>query len=174
MWETKYALVIPKNLGLGLNSRPCSESYFLSRCPQSVDLVNFRRRKITLKVKILLFSTFNAKTTRRPEIFTFNSTFSLTLFLGFYFWKTQDIRKNSKILLTTILLLLSFFFATYNYSLTRGRMGGCRVPWTTGSEPFQSPVVSMQIFCINKIFTNHQSLYDATSTESDRSMESKF
>ena len=27
---TKYAAAIPKNLGLGLNFRPCSEGYFLS------------------------------------------------------------------------------------------------------------------------------------------------
>ena len=30
---TKYALAIPKNLGLGLNFRPCSERYFLSGRP---------------------------------------------------------------------------------------------------------------------------------------------
>ena len=31
--ETKYASVVPKNLGLGLNFRPCSEGYFLSGRP---------------------------------------------------------------------------------------------------------------------------------------------
>ena len=36
MWQTKYAAAIPKNLGLGLNFRPCSEGFFLSGCPQSV------------------------------------------------------------------------------------------------------------------------------------------
>ena len=36
MWQTKYAAAIPKNLGLGLNFRPCSEGYFLSGRPLSV------------------------------------------------------------------------------------------------------------------------------------------
>ena len=30
MWQTKYASAVPKNLGLGLNFRPCSKGYFLS------------------------------------------------------------------------------------------------------------------------------------------------
>ena len=33
MWQTKYPLAIPKNLGLGLNCRPRSEGYFLSERP---------------------------------------------------------------------------------------------------------------------------------------------
>ena len=36
MWQTKYASAVPKNLGLGLNFRPCSEGYFLSGRPYSV------------------------------------------------------------------------------------------------------------------------------------------
>ena len=36
MWQTKYASAVPKNLGLGLNFRPCSEGYFLSGYLQSV------------------------------------------------------------------------------------------------------------------------------------------
>ena len=36
MWQTKYAAAIPKNLGLGLKFRPCSEGFFLSGRPQSV------------------------------------------------------------------------------------------------------------------------------------------
>ena len=32
MWQTKYASPIPKNLGLGLNFRPCSEGYFPVVC----------------------------------------------------------------------------------------------------------------------------------------------
>ena len=36
MWQTKYASAVPKNLGLRLNFRPCSEGYFLSGRPQSV------------------------------------------------------------------------------------------------------------------------------------------
>jgi hypothetical protein len=30
---TKYASAVPKNLGLGLNFRPCSEGYFFSGRP---------------------------------------------------------------------------------------------------------------------------------------------
>ena len=37
MWQTKYALAVPKNLGVGVNFRPCSEGYFLSGRPQSVN-----------------------------------------------------------------------------------------------------------------------------------------
>ena len=29
MWQTKYATTIPKNLGVGVNFRQCSEGYFL-------------------------------------------------------------------------------------------------------------------------------------------------
>ena len=36
MWQTKYAAAIPKNLGVGVDFRPCSEGYFLSGRPQSV------------------------------------------------------------------------------------------------------------------------------------------
>ena len=37
MWQTKYASATPKHLGLGVNSRPCSEDYFLSERPQYVE-----------------------------------------------------------------------------------------------------------------------------------------
>ena len=33
MWQTKYASAEPKNLGVGVNFRPCSEGYFLSGRP---------------------------------------------------------------------------------------------------------------------------------------------
>jgi hypothetical protein len=36
MWQTKYASAAPKNLGWGLNFRPCSEGDFLTGSPQSV------------------------------------------------------------------------------------------------------------------------------------------
>ena len=36
MWQTKYALAVPKKLGLGLNFRTCSEDYFFSGHPQSM------------------------------------------------------------------------------------------------------------------------------------------
>jgi hypothetical protein len=33
MWQKKYASAVTKNLGLGLNFRPCSEGCFLSERP---------------------------------------------------------------------------------------------------------------------------------------------
>ena len=36
MWQTKPASAVLKNLGLGLNFRPCGERYFLSGRPQFV------------------------------------------------------------------------------------------------------------------------------------------
>ena len=33
MWQTKYALAVPINLGLGFDFRPCSEGYFLTGHP---------------------------------------------------------------------------------------------------------------------------------------------
>ena len=30
MWQTKYASVVPKNLGVGVDFRPCSEGDFLT------------------------------------------------------------------------------------------------------------------------------------------------
>ena len=30
MWQTKYALAVPKNLGVGIDFRPCSEGDFLT------------------------------------------------------------------------------------------------------------------------------------------------
>jgi hypothetical protein len=36
MWQTKYALVVLENLGVGVNFRPCSEGSFLSGHPWSV------------------------------------------------------------------------------------------------------------------------------------------
>ena len=33
MWQTKYASAVPKNLGLGVDFRPCSEGDFLSGRP---------------------------------------------------------------------------------------------------------------------------------------------
>ena len=38
MWQTKYAAAIPKNLGVGVNFRLCSEGDFLSGRPQSVGI----------------------------------------------------------------------------------------------------------------------------------------
>ena len=72
--------------------------------------------------------------------------------------------ENSKISLTTILLLLSFFFATYNYSLTRGRMGGWRVPWTSQRSKNRFKASLLLQFCksfardihINRVFQTIQ------------------
>ena len=53
MWQTKYASAVPKNLGLGLNFRSCSEDYFLSGHPWSVgrnnDLINSFWNLLTFK-----------------------------------------------------------------------------------------------------------------------------
>ena len=38
MWQTKYASAGPKNLGVGVNFRACSEGFFLAGRPQSVIL----------------------------------------------------------------------------------------------------------------------------------------
>ena len=40
MEQTKYASVVPKNLGLGLNFWQCSEGYFISGRPESVIVSN--------------------------------------------------------------------------------------------------------------------------------------
>ena len=50
MWQTKYASAVPKNLGVEVNFRPCSEGYFLSRHPQSVLLrITFESYKVQLR-----------------------------------------------------------------------------------------------------------------------------
>ena len=33
MWQTKYASAVPKNLGAGVDFRPCSEGDFLTGRP---------------------------------------------------------------------------------------------------------------------------------------------
>ena len=43
MWQTKYALAVSKNLGVGVNFRPCSEGYFFS--VQGYDLTKIRSPK---------------------------------------------------------------------------------------------------------------------------------
>ena len=45
MWQTKYPLAVPKNLGVGVNFRPCSEGYFLCGRPQSVHESKFQKLK---------------------------------------------------------------------------------------------------------------------------------
>ena len=35
MWQTRYALAVPINLGLGFDFRPCSEGDFLTGRPYS-------------------------------------------------------------------------------------------------------------------------------------------
>ena len=36
MWQTNYALAVPKNLGLVFDFKPCSEGYNLTGRPKSV------------------------------------------------------------------------------------------------------------------------------------------
>ena len=52
MWQTKYAAAIPKNLGFGLNFRPCSEGYFLSVCPQFVLKRNIKMQCMRQVIRI--------------------------------------------------------------------------------------------------------------------------
>ena len=47
MWQTKYASAVPKNLGLELNFRPCSEGYFLYGRPKSVAAVMSDAKNVT-------------------------------------------------------------------------------------------------------------------------------
>ena len=60
MWQTKYALAVPKNLGLGLNFRPCSEGYF----PLWASVVRGIDTQATVAVQWALGSnaTFNPST----------------------------------------------------------------------------------------------------------------
>ena len=53
MRQTKYASAVPKNLGLGLNFRPCSEDYFLYWRPLSVKKTN--ERTLTLLIHECIF-----------------------------------------------------------------------------------------------------------------------
>ena len=57
MWQTKYALAVPKILGLGVDFRPCSEGDFLTGRPQSVLLtikgIQNHKGSITLKESYL-------------------------------------------------------------------------------------------------------------------------
>ena len=56
MWQTKYPLAIPKNLGVGVNFRPCSEGYFLSGRPQSVSF-GMRRAGLNHSLANALYTT---------------------------------------------------------------------------------------------------------------------
>ena len=40
MWQTNYASAVPKNLGVGVDFRPCSEGNFLTGRPQSLAMGN--------------------------------------------------------------------------------------------------------------------------------------
>ena len=43
MWQTKSASAVPKNLGLGLDFRLCSEGDFFTGCPYSVYIPKFHQ-----------------------------------------------------------------------------------------------------------------------------------
>ena len=66
MQQTKYFLAVPKNLGLGLNFRPCSEGYFLSGRPQSVD-----------KLKLAEFANGSPSLEQLPPLNSFCGNFSI-------------------------------------------------------------------------------------------------
>ena len=53
MWQTKYALAVPKNSEVGVNFWPCSEGYFLSGHPW------LHRRSCDLTVPIYIYTVFS-------------------------------------------------------------------------------------------------------------------
>ena len=59
MWQTKYASAVPKNLGVGLDFRLCSEDDFLTRRLQSVsEIISvLLSREITFILVTMLNST---------------------------------------------------------------------------------------------------------------------
>ena len=63
MWQTKYDSAVPKNMGVGVNLRLCSEDYFLSWHLKSVNdtkLVKYDQgcRLHTSKINFESFRTF--------------------------------------------------------------------------------------------------------------------
>ena len=68
MWQTKYASAIPKNLGVGVDFRPCSEGDFVTGRPYSVAKMQERvwKREISClyfeMAKTLQNSLYNEKT----------------------------------------------------------------------------------------------------------------
>ena len=68
MWQTKCASVVPKNLGLGVDFRPCSEGDILTGCPQSVlESIQMQHRS--------LVNSFSSMEKRK--IASFSSSFNL-------------------------------------------------------------------------------------------------
>ena len=64
MWQTKYALTVPKNLGVRVNFRPCSEDYYLSGhlwvlFGGAFDLQRLKNQ--SLSHEIILLQKFNGK-----------------------------------------------------------------------------------------------------------------
>ena len=58
MWQTKYSSVVPKNLGLGVDFRQCSEGNCLSGCPLSM----YVKMHSTCCVTVGVVSTYAKKT----------------------------------------------------------------------------------------------------------------
>ena len=73
MWQTKYAAAVPKNLGVGVNFRPCSEGYFLSGRPQSVD-----KSKVKISQNFVAFSEYMNFTTIDTNYEMHNATKEFT------------------------------------------------------------------------------------------------
>ena len=59
MWQTKFFLAVPKNLGLGFDFRPCSEGNFLIRRPWSLSMLQLERGAVTLCSVCALLRNFD-------------------------------------------------------------------------------------------------------------------
>ena len=51
MWQTKYASAIPKNLGVGVDFRSCSEGNFLTGRPYSGRPYSVHAIKLSLRIQ---------------------------------------------------------------------------------------------------------------------------
>ena len=65
------------------------------------DSVDFWHRKMTLKVRIVLFSTFNSKTTERPKIFLWPFSY----FFSLAYWPLNSAAGRKKTLVTLLEVL---------------------------------------------------------------------
>ena len=82
MWQTKYASTVPKNLGVGVNFRPCSEGYFLSGRDNNTSAQNNSLKGIVLWLVA-------ARTVIQSPERALDSNFSITFpFFNFYTFST--------------------------------------------------------------------------------------
>ena len=138
MWQAKYALAVPKNLGLGLNFRLYSEGYFLSGRPQSMGdtfvMLFFHHCIVTqvgnLQHKSKTFFIFSFPSSKL-EVYNFLTLklamqiwFHGLLFMDFFSWKktksTDSLRMKNQMPSAPSCLHVSlcclFFFLIFNFS----------------------------------------------------------